>query len=491
MSSRARILVVEDDLPHAEALQAVLEGEGYEVELADSTDGALDRLRVRAFDLVLTDLVLGERDGLELLREARRLLPDLSVFLITGHGSIETAVSAMREGACDYLTKPVNPTELRTRVARELEKRALAADNQALRAELDSRFGLEGLVGNAPAIRRVYDIVRQAGPTDATVLLLGESGTGKELIARACHRLSARSKRRFVALNCAALSESLIESELFGHVKGAFTGAHTAKEGKFRYAHGGTLFLDEIGDMPLPTQAKLLRVLEEGRVTPVGADASEEVDVRIVAATNLDLLQRVREGRFRQDLYYRLAVVTVELPPLRERLEDLPLLTDAFRRDFAEKHGKEIEQVQDEVIEQFRQHLWPGNVRELRNAVETMVVLDRDGELGADDLPATLRHSAAHAVAMAPGGAPAPVAPSTSEPSPPATPAPSAPAAPEAAAAEADPGLPLAGRSLREVEAELIRQTLEACQGNRQRAAEKLGMGERTLYRKIKEYDLS
>ena len=486
MSAAPRILVVEDDQPHAEALEAVLEGEGYEVELADSTDAALDRLRARSFDVVLTDLVLGGRDGLELLREARRMLPDLSIFLITGHASVETAVSAMREGAADYLTKPVNPAELRTRVARELEKRKLAADNQALRAELDTRFGLEGLVGNAPSMRRVYEILRQAGPTDATVMLLGESGTGKELMARACHRLSARSKRRFVAINCAALSDTLIESELFGHVKGAFTGAHAAKEGKFRYAHGGTLFLDEIGDMPLSTQAKLLRVLEEGKVTPVGADESEEVDVRIVAATNLDLMQRVQEGKFRQDLYYRLAVVAVELPPLRERLEDLPLLSDAFRRDFAEKHRKEVEIVSEEVIERFRAHDWPGNVRELRNAIETMVVLDRDGSLGVDDLPPGLRDGAGPGVRQAPGGAPLDRAPATAPPPPhpAAAPAPAQPAAP------ADPPPSLAGRSLREVEAELIRQTLEACEGNRQRAAEKLGMGERTLYRKIKEYDL-
>lgn len=494
MSSAARILVVEDDKPHAEALEAVLESEGYEVELADSTEAALDRLRARSFDVVLTDLILGERDGLELLREARRMLPELSVFLITGHASVETAVSAMREGAADYLTKPVNAAELRARVARELEKRKLAEDNQALRAELDHRFGLEGLVGNAPAIRQVYEMVRQAGPTDATVMLLGESGTGKELIARACHRLSPRSKRRFVAINCAALSDTLIESELFGHVKGAFTGAHAAKEGKFRYAHGGTLFLDEIGDMPLSTQAKLLRVLEEGRVTPVGADESEEVDVRIIAATNLDLLNRVQEGRFRQDLYYRLAVVAIELPPLRDRLEDIPLLSDAFRRDFAEKHKKQVDGIHDAVTERFRNHRWLGNVRELRNAIETMVVLDRDGELGPDDLPAGLRQSERrNEVSQAPGGArllPSGANPkaTASETTPSAASAPPVTAAGEVEPDRASPQL--AGKTLRDVEAELIRQTLAACQGNRQKAAEQLGMGERTLYRKIKEYDL-
>jgi len=488
----ARILVVEDDQPHAEALQAVLEHEGYEVELADSTDAALDRLRARDFALVLTDLVLGGRDGLELLRETRSIAPHVSVFLITGHGSIESAVDAMREGATDYLSKPVHPEELRKRVANELEKQALAADNQALRAQLDSRFGMEGLIGNSARMRQVYEMLRQAGPTDATVLLLGESGTGKELIARACHRLSPRSKRRFVAINCAALSDSLIESELFGHVKGAFTGAHQAKEGKFRSADGGTLFLDEIGDMPLSTQSKLLRVLEEGTVTPVGADDAKAVDVRIVAATNLNLLQRVHEGKFRQDLYYRLAVVTVELPALRERIEDLPLLADHFFRDFADKHQKKIDAVQQEVFECFRAHSWPGNVRELRNAIETMVVLDRDGELGLDDLPVTLRGSTSSASTQAPGGAQ--IGPATTSTASadgggsmlPALKSPPAASPPP----HAPPAAQLAGRSLREVEQELIAETLLLVEGNRQQAAEMLGMGERTLYRKIKEYGL-
>jgi two-component system, NtrC family, response regulator HydG len=481
-----RILIVEDDQAHAEALEMALAAEGYLVEIADGTDSALDRLRARDFDLVLTDLVLGERDGLELLREARRMLPDLSVFLITGHGSIETAVQAMREGAADYLTKPVNLAELRTRVVRELEKRELAADNQALRAELDSRFGMEGIVGNSPPIQQVFDLVRQVGPTDATVLLLGESGTGKELVARACHRLSRRSKRRFVAINCAAMTDTLIESELFGHTKGAFTGANNAQEGKFQYAHGGTLFLDEIGDMPLATQAKLLRVLEEAEVTPVGSNTPIPVDVRIVAATNQDLLQRVEQGRFRQDLYYRLAVVSIDLPPLRTRPDDLALLADHFRANFASKHGKEIRLVQDQVIQKFRSYGWPGNVRELRNAIETMVVLDSDGELGSDDLPVSFRVEAkpmegrplANAVAADP------MSIHTAPTTPVRVAAPNSTPTPEA-------GYQLAGKSLEAVERDLIEATLKSVRGNRQKAAVQLGMGERTLYRKIKEYDLN
>jgi two-component system response regulator HydG len=470
MSSRpARILIVEDDEAHGEALRMALETEFHEAEMATSVDAALDRLRARSFDLVITDLQLGERDGLDLLREARRLEPDLSVFLITGHGSVETAVSAMREGAADYLTKPVNITELRTRVGRELEKRRLSEDNRVLRQELRSRFGLEGMVGGAPAMTAVFDLVRQAGPTDATVLILGESGTGKELVARSLHQLSSRSRRRFVAINCAALSETLIESELFGHTKGAFTGAHGAKEGKFEFADGGTLFLDEIGDMPLATQAKLLRVLEDRTVIPVGANEERPVDVRIVAATNRDLEERVREGRFREDLYYRLAVLAVELPPLRERLEDIPLLADHFRRECAERHNKTVDRVSDEVVGVLREHDWPGNVREFRNVVETMVVLDQDGVLGLEDLPRTLRPAdlpaaAAAGVGVGGGGA-----------------APGAPAA---------GGYELAGKSLRQVEEDLIAATLASVDGNRQKAAELLGMGERTLYRKIKDYGL-
>lgn len=471
--AQSRILVVEDDEAHAEALRLALESDDHLVEVAGDTESALDRLRARDFDLVLTDLVLGARDGLDLLREARRLDPELSVFLITGHGSIETAVRAMREGASDYITKPVNIVELRTRVSRELEKRQLTEDNRQLRAELDRRYGLEGLVGNAPSMGEVFETVRQAGPTDATVLLLGESGTGKEMIARSCHKLSPRAKRRFVAINCAALTETLIESELFGHIKGAFTGAQNSKEGKFEFAQGGTLFLDEIGDMPLPTQTKLLRVLEEMKVIPVGANDEIEVDVRLIAATNRNLEERVKQGKFREDLYYRLAVVTVELPPLRDRLEDLPLLVNHFQDEFSKKHSKELEPPDPALLELLRQHQWPGNVRELRNAVETMVVLDRDGKLGKEDLPTNVARKIQGEEAAArrtTAGLSATTHASGAE-----TPA-------------ATTGF--VGKTLAQVEEELIRATLEHVEGNRNKAAQMLQMGERTLYRKIKEYDL-
>lgn len=476
----ARILVVEDDRAHGEVLQMALQRDGHVVELAADVESALDRLRARNFDLVVTDLMLGGRDGLELLGEIKEILPDLSVILVTGHGSVETAVRAMRAGATDYLAKPVNLEELRTRVDRVLEKRRLTADNEDLRRELDRRFGLDGVIGNAPPMKAVFDVVRQTGRTDATVLILGESGTGKELIANALHRLSPRARRRFVAINCAALTETLIESELFGHVKGAFTGAQGAKEGKFEYANNGTLFLDEIGDMPLATQAKLLRVLENREVVPVGANDARPVDVRIVAATNRDLLERVQQGKFREDLYYRLAVIAVEMPPLRDRLDDLPILAEHFLTEFRERHHKEIRGIEEDVLLRFRAHRWPGNVRELRNALETMVVLDTDGMLGAEDLPMALRHLE-----------PAPL------PEPPAAAVvPASATFATAAETESTPldrapgGYELAGKSMQDVERDLIALTLDRTGGNRQKTAQQLGIGERTLYRKIKEFGL-
>lgn len=461
--AESRLLVVDDDRAHAEAMQMALERDGHLVEIADNYMAALDRVRARTFDVVLTDLMLGDGNGLDLLRQLRELFPELSVFLITGYGSVETAVEAMQEGAADYLTKPVNLGELRTRVTRELEKLQLAQDNAELRQALDRRYALEGMIGNAPNMQRVFDLVRQAGPTDATVLVLGESGTGKELIANALHRLSKRAARKFVAINCAALTESLIESELFGHSKGAFTGAIESKIGKFEYAEGGTLFLDEIGDMPLATQAKLLRVLENREVIPVGSNVAKAVDVRIIAATNRDLQKRVQSGDFREDLYYRLAVVQIDMPALHERVEDLPLLVDFFMQEMQERHGKQIVSIAEPVLRVFREHSWPGNVRELRNAVETMVVLDSNGELGLDDMPIMLRDQAAALADV--------TMPETPEPK-----------------HNQEPGYELLGKTLSEVERDLLLQTLEALGGNRQKAASQLGIGERTLYRKLKEY---
>jgi len=472
-----RLLVVDDDRNHAEAMQMALERDGYVVEIADHFQAAMDRFPIRNYDVILTDLMLGDGNGLDLLREIRERRPEVSVFLITGYGSVETAVQAMQDGAADYLTKPVNLAELRTRVQRELEKQRLAEDNQELRKALNRRFGLEGMIGNGPSMTRVFDVVRQVGPTDATVLVLGDSGTGKELIASALHRLSSRSSRRFVAVNCAALTESLIESELFGHIKGAFTGAQESKEGKFEYADGGTIFLDEIGDMPLSTQAKLLRVLENREVVPVGANVARPIDVRIIAATNRDLRERIAQGDFREDLYYRLAVVEIEMPPLRERLEDLPLLVDHFLQEFSERHGKQIPAISEELLLVLRAHTWPGNVRELRNAVETMVVLDADNSLGVEDLPIMLRD-------LKPVEAPAL---SATEEGPPIQ-ADAEETAPHPTSGGPNLAYPPIGKTLEDVERDMILGTLEAVDGNRQKAAKQLGIGERTLYRKLKGY---
>jgi two-component system response regulator HydG len=372
--------------------------------------------------------------------------------MITGHASIETAVDAMRLGAGDYLTKPVRLPELRTRLARVVEAGRLRRDNHELRAQLDKRFGFEGIIGHSPSIGRIFDILRQVSSTNATVLVLGESGTGKELVARALHTNSPRKSRHFVAVNCAAMSEGLIESELFGHVKGAFTGAITAKEGRIAYADGGTLFLDEIGDMPLETQAKLLRVIESREVQPVGGNKLVKVDIRIVAATNRDLESMAKDGTFREDLLFRLKVVTIDLPPLRERVGDVPLLLEHFMGELAAEHGREITGIAPEARAALARYSWPGNVRELRNVVENMVLLARGTVLGLDDIPVSVGGSSSTDSIAG--------------------------------------GYELTGRSLAEVERDLIATNLELVSGNRQKAAKMLGIGERTLYRKIKEYGL-
>jgi two-component system response regulator HydG len=361
----------------------------------------------------------------------------------------------MREGAADYLSKPVDLAELRTRVARAVESVRLKRTNVELQRMLVERFGFEGIIGQSPPMQRVFDVLGQVSSTNATVLLLGESGTGKELAARAIHTNSPRAKKPFVAVNCAALSEELIESELFGHVKGAFTGAISSKEGRFVYADGGTLFLDEVGDMPLATQAKLLRVLEMREVVPVGGNAPVKVDVRLVSATNRDLEAMVKEGTFREDLLYRLKVVTVRLPSLRERRSDLPLLVDHFVQEFARTHQRTIRGITPEARTVLARHDWPGNVRELRNVIENMVVLAHGDVLGVEDMPDSIR-------VQAPGGA-----------------------------RGGGGGFELAGHSLAEVEKALIEANLALCEGNREKTAKLLGMGERTLYRKLKEYGLS
>ena len=448
-----RVLIADDDVSHAEALADGLETDGYRCRNVHSGRDALARLAEESFDAVLTDLVMPDLSGIEVLKEARRLQPDAVVLLVTGHESVKTAVDALRHGAADYLTKPVDLGELRARLARAVEGGRLRRDHLELQRQIDKRFGFEGILGNSPRMRRVFEILGQVSGTNATVLVTGESGTGKELVARAIHQNSPRAREHFVAVNCAALSEDLIESELFGHVKGAFTGAVAAKEGRIVYADGGTLFLDEVGDMAPATQAKLLRVLETREVQPVGGNQLQKVDIRLIAATNRDLKERVREGAFREDLLYRLQVVTVEMPPLRERKGDIPLLIDHFVSELSAQHGRAVRGIAPEARTALLRYDWPGNVRELRNTIESMVLLARGGILLLEDVPDPIRSSESGGGSH--GGA-----------------------------------HDFVGRSLAEVERDLVRENLKAFGGNREKTAKVLGIGERTLYRKIKEYGL-
>jgi len=449
-TQRARVLIVEDDRPQADAINEALARVGYACVVVTEPRRALDLLEDDGFDLVVTDLMMHEVSGMEILREAKRLDEAAEVIVVTGHGSIETAVQAMRDGAWDYITKPLNLGELRDRAAKALEHRRLIRRNRQLSAQLDERFGFEGLVGTSAAMRRVIEISRQIAPTDTTVLIEGESGTGKELLAKAIHNNSPRRTANFVGLNCAALSEGILESELFGHEKGAFTGALATRKGRFEHADGGTLFLDEVGDMPVPTQIKLLRVIENREIVRVGSNEPRHVDVRLISASNRSLDDLVREGSFREDLYFRLKVVRIVLPPLRERREDIPLLTDHYLHRLAQEHGKTVTGMTPEAQAILNAHDWPGNVRELVNTLETMVVLARSETLDVPDVPTEVNPAA------------------------------------EAAAAE---GL-TPGMSLEDAERILIERTLRDTGGNRQKTADLLGIGERTLYRKIKQYGL-
>jgi two-component system response regulator HydG len=444
------VLIIDDHTDHAEAIAQALERLPCACEVASGGREALDRLAARAYDVIITDLVMTDVDGMEILRDAKSRNPETEVILVTGYATVENAVAAMQQGAASYLRKPVNLEELRAVVRNALEKQTLRQANVELRQRLDQRFGFERIIGNNPRMLRLLDTLRQIAPTNATVLLYGESGTGKELVANAIHANSPRRQARFVALNCAALSEGILESELFGHEKGAFTGAAAARQGRFEYADGGTLLLDEVGDMPTSTQVKLLRVLEQNEITRVGSNAPVHVDVRIVAATHRHLEDLIKDRKFREDLYFRLKVVTLHIPPLRERKDDIPLLTDHFVKEIRAEYNKPIAEVTPEARRRLAAYDWPGNVRELRNAVEHMVVVTTDWVLDVNDLPDHILP-----------GEPVPAA------------------APQ-----------LVGISLADAELELIKNTLGMVHGNRVEAARILGIGERTLYRKIKEYNL-
>jgi two-component system response regulator HydG len=446
------ILIVDDDPNHAEGTADVLGTVGYSCDIATAGAEALEKLRERQYDLVLTDLVIDEIDGFDILRRAQEINPFVGVMVFTGHGTVESAVEALKRGAADYLVKPLNIEALRVRVEKVLERQELQRLNLDLERRLDSKFGFDGIIGNSEPMRKIIELIQQVSDTDVSVLITGENGTGKELIARALHENSRRKKRPLVPLNCAALSSQLVESELFGHEKGAFTGAQFQKKGRFEFANHGTLFLDEVGDIPLETQVKLLRVLEGGEITRVGSNEPIQVDVRIVSATNQNLEDLIQEGTFREDLYYRLKVVTVHLPALRDRPQDIPLLLDYFLREFSRIYKKPITGIARDALNELLAYPWPGNVRELKHAVENMVVVSRGTSLGVDNLPASIHQSERRS---------------------------------------ATDFHSLVGVPLRDVEKELIRNTLAHVSGNRQEAARILGIGERTLYRKLKKYELS
>jgi DNA-binding NtrC family response regulator len=383
----ARILVVEDEHAIRLALQGLLKREGHSVELAENGEVAEQRLAAEAFDLVITDLALGRgASGMDVLHAAKRERPETAVIMITAHGSEKIAVEAMKSGADDYVPKPFDNDELRVVVARSLERHRLERENRLLREQLEREYGFDQLIGSGRAMRRVFETIQKVAATDLSVLIRGESGTGKELVARALHNASARRARPFVAVNCAAINRELVESDLFGHEKGAFTGADARRIGRFEAAHEGTIFLDEIGDMAPETQAKVLRVLEERELERVGGTETIPVDVRIVSATHRDLEEAVRAGDFREDLYYRLAVVQVELPPLRERLEDLDTLCHRFLTQVAERLEREPKRLDASALARLSRHHWPGNVRELRNVLERAAVLAAGDEIREADV---------------------------------------------------------------------------------------------------------
>ncbi len=506
------ILLIDDEGRDAEDMADLLVRSGYDCTIAKSGREGLERLARQRFDMVLTDATLKDLDGLEILKQVRSESPDTEVVFISAQGTIASAVKAMQEGAETYLVKPVNTAELRAIVSKALGRQALVRDNRDLHRALDERLGVEGIIAGSPAMRQVLETVKQIAPTTATVLVTGESGTGKELIARALHNNSARKGRPFVALNCAALSSSVLESELFGHEKGAFTGAVTQRKGRFEYAQGGTLFLDEVGDLPLDIQVKLLRVIEEREIIRVGANVPITVDVRLVAATNRDLGALVSQGKFREDLFFRLNVVSLRLPPLRERKEELSLFIERFLPEFARGFGKKVTSISLEARKILFRHDWPGNVRELKNAIESMAAVTRDEILGVDDLPDYLMARAAAAtVGMAPGltmkeaqrrlvqgtldmvrGSRAEAAKILEIPEESVAlhlrPPPGAPQGGAHPAHRVHEILP--GMTVEAAERILIRETLEAVEGNRKKAARMLAIGERTLYRKIKQYGL-
>jgi two-component system response regulator HydG len=456
---KSNILIVDDEEDHAQVMCEALQRLGHRCDVTYSLAEARARMEKKTYDVIVTDLVMeGRRDGLDVLDLSQRVQdPPPPVILVTAHADVPTCREALTKGAYDYITKPLDLEYFRAQVNRAAEKAALRKQNQVLREQIDLESGFEGIIGRSAAMRQVVLTARQVAMSDIPVLILGENGTGKELIAKAIHNNSRRRKQRLVTMNCAGMPETILEDELFGHVKGAFTDARTERAGRFEHADKGTLFMDEIGDMPPNMQAKLLRVLENGEVVRLGSNDALKVDVRLISATNKNVDEMVADKQFREDLYYRIKGVVIHLPPLRERREDIPLLIHFFLQQTAEKYNRTIEGIRPDAQQILLSHSWPGNVRELRMAIENMVVLSNGEWLGVESLPQGIR---------------------------PAT------TAAAAAAVLADNDVNLAGKTMEQVEREHIRSTLKMTEGNRGEAAKLLGIGERTLYRKIKEYGI-
>jgi DNA-binding NtrC family response regulator len=441
-----RLLVADDEKNIREGLAASLEMDGYQVETAADGDAAFKRFQKGDIDLLITDLKMPGLSGEELLKRVDSETPGIPVIVLTGHGTVENAVEAMRNGAYDFLTKPVDLAHLSLLVKRALQSRELFLKHRRLEEELERQKRFTAMIGASAPMRQVFDTINRAAPSRASILVTGESGVGKELVADAIHDLSPRKAKPLIKVHCAALSAGILESELFGHEKGSFTGAVSRSRGRFELAHEGTLFLDEIGEIDQNIQIKLLRVLQEKKFERVGGEETIEVDVRLVAATNRDLKEEIEKGAFREDLYYRLNVVNIHVPPLRERKDDLPLLIAAFLREFAAENGKRLEGMDDKTRSALYAYDWPGNIRELRNCMESAVVMTRGPVITLEDLPPTVRSQNDSSWIRIP-----------------------------------------MGTTLEEAERIVLRDTLSAHQGNKSKAAEVLGVGRKTLHRKLAE----
>lgn len=442
MKKRPKILVVDDEDIVRESLRDWLDGVGYKVDIAESADKALRIIKQKKIKIMIADLIMPGMNGIELMKKAREIEPTISTVIITAHGTIQTAITAIREGAYDYVEKPFCPEKVELLIKNLVEHQNLVEENISLRRKIEDRFHFEGIIAKSPKMLKIIELVKTVAPANATILIIGKTGTGKEVIARALHHQSPRRNRPFIATSCAALPEGLLESELFGHEKGSFTGAVERKKGKFEAGDKGTLFLDEIGEINANTQIHLLRALEEKKITRVGGNEEINVDVRIIAATNRNLKTMVTQGTFREDLYYRLNVVTIDLPPLKDRMEDILPLAEHFLKKYADENNKSIKNFSDDVVEFMLNYSWPGNVRELENMIERGVILSKNTAITLDELPQDIIHPT-----------------------------------------------PAEGKTVEAVTRNHIINVLEETKGNISKAAEILGIRRMTLYNKLKKYN--